>query len=199
VSPILSAKGGLSSQAYGQFAASTGVVDTGAMFPIAMVQVGSAGAANIEFTSIPSTYKHLEIRYIARANVADTNSALLIRFNTDTGSNYSWHTIRGDGASGFYVDGLGNSSGPFVASIVGDTSTGNIYGAGTISIPDYANTGKYKTARSFGGFDVNGSGGYLQLSSESWRSTTAINSIKFTFSTGSGFLQYSHFALYGIK
>lgn len=172
--------------------------DLGVMFPIQMVSVGAAGASTISFTSIPSTYKHLEIRYIVRADVADFDSALLMRFNSVTASDYSWHLLRGSGSS-FYADGAANNNNPLVASQVGNDSLANVYGAGTISVLDYANTNKYKTGRAFGGFDVNGSGGYLQLASQSWRSNTAISSIQLTFSTGSGFRQYSQFALYGIK
>ena len=198
MSPILSARGGLSSRAYGQFAASTAAApDLGAMFPLGMVQVGSGGTSTISFTSIPATYKHLEIRYIVRADVADFDSALLMRFNSDTASNYSWHILRGSG-SALYVDAGTNNSNPLVGSQVGNSSTANVFGGGTISVLDYANTNKYKTARALGGFDANGSG-YIQITSQGWRSTSAVSSIQLTFSTGSGFLQYSQFALYGIK
>jgi hypothetical protein len=164
---------------------------------IATVSVGSGGAANVEFTSIPATYKHLEIRYIVRADVADFDSALLMRFNSDTASNYSWHLLRGSG-SVTYTQGVANSDNPFIASQVGNSSTASVFGGGTISVLDYADTNKYKTARALGGFDANGSG-YIQLASQGWRSTSAVSSIQLTFSTGSGFKQYSHFALYGIK
>jgi hypothetical protein len=164
---------------------------------IATVSVGSGGAANVEFTSIPASYTHLEIRYIVRADVADFDSALLMRFNNDTASNYSWHILRGSG-SVIYVDAGANSSNPLVASQVGDSSTASVFGGGTVNVLDYANTNKYKTSRALGGFDANGSG-YIQITSQNWRSTSAITSIKFAFSTGSGFKQYSSFALYGIK
>lgn len=164
---------------------------------IATVTVGSGGSSSISFSSISGTYSHLEIRYITRADVVDTDSALLMRFNSDTASNYSWHLLRGNG-SAVLADGLANSSNPFVATQTGNTSTANVFGAGTINILDYANTNKYKTGRALGGFDANGSG-YIQLTSQNWRSTSAISSIQLTFSTGSGFLQYSSFALYGIK
>ena len=38
------------------------VTDTGAMFPLGAVTVGSAGASSITFSSIPSTYTHLQVR-----------------------------------------------------------------------------------------------------------------------------------------
>ena len=64
---------------------------------IATVTVGSGGAANVEFTSIPSTYAHLQVRAIFRnANATDTT---FMRINSDTGSNYAWHTLRGNGSA----------------------------------------------------------------------------------------------------
>ena len=69
--------------------------------------------------------------------------------------------------------------------------------AGVIDILDYANTNKYKTLRTLNGGDANGSGN-IQIESGSWRNTAAITSITLTHN-GSGFTQYSSFALYGIK
>ena len=68
--------------------------DTGVMFPIGMVSVGSAGASTIEFTSIPSTYTHLQIRGINRfTRTADSTGSLYMQLNADTGSNYSFHQL----------------------------------------------------------------------------------------------------------
>jgi len=63
--------------------------DTGAMFPLGMVQVGSGGSATISFTSIPSTYKHLQIRGIARNTSGSGFNKMNIRFNSDSGSVYT--------------------------------------------------------------------------------------------------------------
>ena len=73
----------------------------------------------------------------------------------------------------------------------------NIYNGLIIDILDYKDTNKYKTLRGLGGNDANGSG-YVSFNSGSWRSTSAITSIKLYPDTGS-FNTYSHFALYGIK
>jgi hypothetical protein len=75
------------------------------------------------------------------------------------------------------------------------SSTSNTYGVFIIDILDYANTNKYKTVRTLGGYDANGSG-VVSLRSNSWRNTSAITSVKFY--TG-GTTSDSRFALYGIK
>jgi hypothetical protein len=63
-------------------------------------------------------------------------------------------------------------------------------------IIDYANTNKYKTLRSLGGTDRNGTG-EIQLASGLWMNTTAISSIQIT--TGANFTTTTQFALYGVK
>ena len=60
---------------------------------IATTTVGSGGIADVTFSSIPATYTHLQLRGIARTNRADSNQdAVVVRFNSDTGNNYSRHS-----------------------------------------------------------------------------------------------------------
>lgn len=165
---------------------------------IATVSVGSGGASSVSFTSIPSTYTHLQIRGIARTGRTGQNGDFFkTTFNSDTGTNYSWHLMTGDGAS------TGTAAGSTVAYMEADrfasNSTGsNIFGGIVLDILGYADTNKYKTIRYLGGYDNNGSG-EIQFGSGNWRSTSAITSITLTQSGSYNILQYSHFALYGIK
>jgi hypothetical protein len=179
--------------------------DLGSMFAIATTTVGPAGASSITFSSIPSTYTHLQIRSNARANRATYGAdTMKIIFNADTGANYSHHQLVGDGSSAYagaaanqnYIqptDSVGTNNGP---------GAGNV-GCMILDIFDYANTNKYKTARMLTGVDVNGTvasfGGVVGFSSGLWRNTNAITSITFSVLTGIDFLQYSEFSLYGIK
>jgi hypothetical protein len=83
----------------------------------------------------------------------------------------------------------------YVAIYAGTSAAASIFGAGIVDILDYANTNKYKTLRALAGVDFNGSG-RVGLTSGLWQSTSAINAITLE---GSSFVQYSSFALYGIK
>jgi hypothetical protein len=158
---------------------------------IATVNVGSGGTTTITFSSIPSTYKHLQIRFIAN-NVS--NSDVKAQFNGDIASNYARHYVYGDGASA--AAGANPSDSAMSFGYV-PNATANIFGAGIVDILDYANTNKYKTTRSLAGNDKNGSG-LMVLYSSLWQSTSAVSSI--TMFPGAGnFNQYSSFALYGIK
>lgn len=164
---------------------------------IATTTVGAGGSSSISFTSIPSTYKHLEIRGFAQ-NSATNNQYLSVVINSDTGANYSVHFVSGNGsttASGAVASY--NNGGIYWAMGVPGT-TAAVFGANVTTILDYANTSKYKTIRSIDGFDANGSGG-VDLVSNLWQSTSAITSITLTVNGGNNFRQYSSFALYGIK
>jgi|688.fasta_scaffold985724_2 hypothetical protein len=168
-----------------------GPVDTGSMFPIGAVTVGSAGAASITFSSIPSTYKHLQIRgYQKAASAGDLNFTL----NGDTGANYTRHYLYGTGSS-TASSGANTSQ---TLGYVGYNPSTVYFQASIIDILDYTSTVKYKTVRSSLGTDANGSG-YILLTSSGWFATpAAITSITFT-SGGGNFSQFSQFALYGIK
>jgi hypothetical protein len=164
---------------------------------IATVTVGSGGAANVEFTSIPATYTHLQIRAIARTDRAATGEWLEIQFNSDTASNYSDHYFAGNGSTAS-AGGQANVSYMEVNRFPAASSTASIFGAFVTDILDYANTNKNKTIRNLGGNDQNGSG-EIHLGSGNWRSTNAITSIKILPGGGTNLVQYSQFALYGIK
>ena len=155
---------------------------------IATVTVGSGGSSSIEFTSIPSTYKHLQVRMLAKFSVGDWTE---IKLNGDTGSNYSYHYLRGNGASASAGGGGFNASGLGLLF-------GTEWGGAVIDVLDYTNTNKLTTVRNLGGFDANGSG-EIVLSSNLWNNTAAITSLKLQKSSAGTFTQYSHFALYGIK
>jgi hypothetical protein len=163
---------------------------------IATVAVGSGGTASAEFTSIPSTYKHLQVRFLTRSSVSDLDAALIMQFNGDTAANYAWHLIRGSGSAVLATANFPDTN-IWAGTIVGNNSTANVFGAGVIDILDYASTSKNKTTRELSGFDANGSG-YVQFHSGARYNTAAISSIKLFFS-GSNLMQYSHFALYGIR
>jgi hypothetical protein len=58
------------------------------------VTVGSGGAASMEFTSIPSTYTDLVVKISGRSD--NTGSfANYLRFNSDSGNNYTWINLYG--------------------------------------------------------------------------------------------------------
>jgi hypothetical protein len=167
----------------------SGKLNTSSFDSIATVTVGSGGSSTISFSSIPSTYKHLQIRGISKMS---SGASLYAQLNSDTGNNYARHYLNGNGAT---VGAGANAS--FSNFFVGTTGTAtSTFGANVIDILDYANTNKYTTSRSLSGADANGSG-YVQFFSGLWMNTAAVTTI--TITGDSNFQEYSSFALYGIK
>lgn len=157
---------------------------------------GNGSSTTITLSSIPGTYKHLQIRGILHSGrTAGTDAGLVVAVNSDGANNYSWHRFYGDGAS-VIVNG-GATQGAFLNDdIAANNSNVNYYTSFVMDILDYANTNIYKTHRTLWGTDKNGSGS-IRLLSGNWRSTNAITSL--TFTTDTNFTTASQIALYGIK
>jgi hypothetical protein len=175
----------------------SGHLETNSYESIATVTV-STPVSTITFSSIPSGFKHLQIRAICRTSNATTLDDTTMRFNSDSTTNYRTHQIRGDGASATAADlGAASYAAPF--PVPGTSINASTFGVAVFDILDYTNTNKYKTVRSLTGADANGSGNIF-LRSSLWLSTSAITQIDFQWQLGAYTApQYSQFALYGIK
>jgi hypothetical protein len=182
MAPIL---GIYASQISGHLFAPSGAYDS-----IATTTVGAGGTTSISFTSIPQTYTHLQLRYFG-GNNANPGGSGFVSFNGDTTStNYYDHVLYGSGTS---AASAADANGRYLPYNLGDV---NKWGVNITDILDYTNTNKYTVARSLGGYDANGSG-YVLFASNLWKNTAAVTSI--TIETSQSFVQYSSFALYGIK
>lgn len=148
------------------------------------------GSNTVTFSSIPSTYSHLQIRYTARTG--NTNG-LNLNFNGDTSSSAYWHLLYGTGTSA-----AAYTISTAYIQIGGMQSAANTFIAGTVDILDYANTNKNKTIRSLNGWDANGSGTVYFYSGQ-WINTVATTSLTISSQDGSNFVAGTQFALYGIK
>lgn len=170
----------------------------GAYESIAVATVPSGGAASVAFTSIPQTYQHLQIRGISRPTEAGSTGAqyVYLNMNSDTGTNYSRHSLTGDGSAAT-AQAAASDSVIRVGYQLRNGFAANIFATSIIDILDYKNTNKNKVVRSLNGFDANGAG-YIALNSGSWMNTNAVTSLTLTCEVGS-FVQFSQFALYGIK
>jgi hypothetical protein len=169
--------------------------DPAATFLIQRV-AGTGSSGTITFSSIPQTYKHLQIRINARSTETGTPSiSAFSRANGDTGSNYTRHAIEGDGGS-VGLTGLANQTSLMLLRVSAADATANVMGTGIIDILDYSSTSKFKTFRSIAGTDNNG-GGIIKLHSGLWRSTSAIDTLTI-FLSSNNFTSTSTFALYGM-
>ena len=106
--------------------------------PIATTTLGSS-QGTITFSSIPSTYTDLVI-VMNYSNGSSEYPSL--QFNGDTGNNYSWRDLGGNGTSAVSYSGSNVASIPFLGyAVAGSTNFGNVIA----HINNYANTTTYKT------------------------------------------------------
>lgn len=154
---------------------------------------GTGSSGTITFSSIPSTFKHLEIRQL---NIPSGITTLYLSANSLGGTNYSRHFLLGEGST-VATGGQASQSSIYVCGLY--TSIQTTYpNVGIISILDYTSTSKNKTVRIFSGHDRNGSG-EVNIVSGSIMTTSAISSISLILDAPYTFSTSSTFALYGIK
>jgi len=163
---------------------------------IATASVGAGGTATITFSAIPSTFQHLQIRGIGRnSNSGGGAQILYVNLNADTdANNYAKHNLNGNGSA---AGSSGGANDRGYDGMVNANFTANVFNGYVFDILDYTNTNKYKTVRALQGFDSNGDG-RIYLTSNLWKNTAAVSSITITAFSGN-LVQYSHFAVYGIK
>ena len=169
---------------------------------IATTVVGGGGASSITFSSIPSTYKHLQIRASLKTNdTASSLNDLVMYMNADTTfTNYYSHWVKGNGSTASAGNVQTGSYFVYLGSATSSASgQGSMFSTNVVDILDYKSTSKNKVTRYLNGADLNGSGEFF-LGSGLWKNTSAITSLTLrAANTGFSFVQYSSFALYGIK
>lgn len=153
---------------------------------------GTGSSGTISFTSIPSTYQHLQLRCFGNG---DATGYGFIRFNNDSGTNYARHTLQGDGST-VAASGAASTNNSRVFEVISSTFNGKT--GAIIDIHDYASTAKNKTVRSFSGWD-NNTTGYVYLNSVLWVNTAAVNRIDLVLEGTVKFATNMTIDLYGIK
>lgn len=188
--PLLSTLANASARGYRTFVAAS----TNSYESIATVTVGAGGQTYADFTSIPSTFKHLQVRMFASTN-GTYGGSFSMQINGNTSANYVYHQILGDGSSASAFAQTANTS---ISVAVGGQQNG-YFAASIIDILDYTDTNKKKTVRALQGVDTNG-GGYVGMTSGMWTSdNNAITSLRINPQGGVNLVQYTKIALYGIR
>jgi hypothetical protein len=172
---------------------------TGSYDALATYTVPSGGVSNIEFAGLPTggQYSHLQIRITARTTTSTSFDALALQFNGDTSSVYTLHTLYGNGSSATAFSAAPTTE-AYLDKAAGASLGSSIFAGIICDISDYSSTTKFKTTRSLGGVDANGSG-VIHLTSGLWRSTNAINSMKIYSVNGGNLAQYTNISVYGVK
>jgi hypothetical protein len=157
---------------------------------ISAVTVGSGGASAITFSSIPSTYTDLCVKYSLQ--VSTTNPNAVIRFNGLSTNIFSARTLTGTGSS-VASSSYSSQSDAFGLTNI-STFTSNTFSNVELYIPSYAGSNN-KSFSIDETTENNATTSYARLGAWLWANTSAISSISITES----FTQYSTAYLYGVK
>jgi len=163
---------------------------------ISSVTVGSGGAANIDFTGIPSTYTDLLVKYSIRDSNNSISQNINLTFNNAGGTAYSERLLYGSGsaAQSFASSSAANINFQYATGVLATAST---FSNGEIYIPNYAGS----TAKSVSVDSVvenNATTTAMGLNAGLSSNTAAITSVKLASPSGT-FQQYSTAYLYGIS
>jgi hypothetical protein len=174
---------------------------TDGFFQIATTTL-NVDASSITFSSIPQNYTHLQLRLSTKTNRSNAGiDDMVMRFNSDSGTNYSIHGIYE--YSGVYSFGNANTNYLTVQGASSTNTVANVLGVSIIDLLDYSITNKFKTVRILSGTNNNVTSGtnlgITAFNSGNWRNTAAVTSITLTPATGTSYVQYSSASLYGIK
>jgi hypothetical protein len=153
---------------------------------IATQTLGSA-AASVTFSSIPSTYTDL---IIVTGIIGVGDAQMNVRFNSDTGSNYSTTYLNGNGTAA-RSDRASNTTSIGTDYNFSITTNGN---ATICQFLNYSNSTTYKTMLARSGEASKG----VQATVGLWRDTAAINTIQL-ISSNTNFNTGSTFSIYGVK
>jgi hypothetical protein len=165
---------------------------------IATVTVGSGGAETMAFIYIPGTYTDLLVKVSARTNQSDWNDNSIVRFNADTGNNYSNRRLNGSGTT---VESSSNTSqdGFYYLNFNGATSTSNTFSNNEMYIPNYTSSNQKSFSAERVVENNSATNNIVAIIAGIWTGTAAITSISIAPFYGTNFAQYSTATLYGIK
>lgn len=152
-------------------------------------------AASVTFSSIPQTYQTLKLVVSARTNYASALDYIWMRFNTDSGNNYTRRTILGDGTN---VASSNATQSGIATSGTGANATSNTFGSFEQVIPNYSLAAN-KAISSDETNENNATLGHLILQAGLWSNTSAVSSVLFVPVNGTAFVSGSTFSLYGVS
>lgn len=157
-------------------------------------------AATVDFTSIPATFRHLQIILTGRGNAAVTAANAFAQINADGGANYQYQYVQGNGATASASNASGGTN-IACGSMPGTSAAASRAGTLELLFPDYRSTTFKKTILTRGGFvDLPGTGGWSAAFVHLWDSTAAINRVTISFNAiGTGWVNGTVATLLGIR
>ncbi len=171
---------------------------------IASVTVGSGGAANITFSSIPATYDDLTVAISSRSTRnTGIGTSIYVKFNS-VGSGYTYKYIYGQGTSAFsetQASGSNLTTRGWVGFTSNTNNTASTFGSANLYIPNYAGSTNKSYSSDFAQENNSATDFLLGFNAGLWSNTAAITSLEITLYQGADFnlVEHSTATLYGIK
>jgi hypothetical protein len=183
-----------------------GVLSAAAFAPVALsdyelisTTVLGTATSSVTFSSLgdySTTYKHLQVRMLARLTASTGIQNSSFRINGNTGSNYAWHRLGGYGTT--TESGAGTSANAMLlGQIATAAQTASVFSPSVIDILDPYSTSKNTTLRSLQGIH-GGTNNFVELRSGAFFNTASVTSLSLTVPSDN-FAIGSRFSLYGIK
>ena len=176
---------------YQDFLAGNPAVQYGSFYLIQ--QLSPSAVSTVTFSSIPSTYKSLQVRY--NLIVSSSSSNINLQLNGDTSSaNYAMHLLDGTGAAA-QANGVASGSNNYI-TLTSNQTVGTYPNVGIMDSIDYTNTSKNKVVRNLFGCNQNTSTGFVGITSGLWLSTAAVTSLTILNAPGT---MTGTISLYGVN
>jgi len=151
----------------------------------------ATSAASITFSDIPQGYKHLQVRGMFNCSTATNPYIRIGSGSIDSGANYAWHHLWGNGTSANSNQGSNQTY-----MFCNYNPSSSYFSTQVTDVLDYSSTAKNATIRTFAGSDTNGGTSEVAVWSGHWRNTAGVTHLQIA---GATFLQYTTAALYGIR
>jgi hypothetical protein len=162
-------------------------------YDLLATEILTTTTASVTFSSLNTLaagYQHLQLRAVV--TTVDNSRDVFIRFNSDTGNNYTRHHLVGNGSSVASGASINRSTLPVFGLIDGTNSS--IPSAIVSDILDPFESTKFKTVRSLSGRSAT----EIELMTGLWRNTDPVTSLTVLLNSSS-FNTGSRISLYGIK
>lgn len=171
-------------------------------------QTLGSDTASVTFSSIPATYDDLYLSFTWRSTAAGSGAG--VRFNGDTGSNYSYRALRGNGSSvdsfnsATWATNFGTAYDEFIFfGVTTSAYTSNTFASGGIYMPNYAGSTNKSVSIDTVAENNSTTVNTLYAVAGLWSSTTAITSVGLIvdpYASGSpSIASGSSFYLFGIR
>lgn len=175
-----------------------GPAGTNGVMSLISDQLLGVDTASIDFSSIPSTFRHLKLVIYGRHTNASAGGQAFLRFNADSGGNYDFQVTEQVNTTSVFSASYAQTGGNIEDWAGANSSRSTQASMVEITIPHYAGTTFEKVYVAIGGLIVGTSGANAgtQQTFGGWRSTAAINEIT-VFPIGGNWKAGTRASLYG--